>query len=346
MTVRHAWLQKHPSPIASDGTFHWYPAIASDDGPELVERLRGVTPPAVLWSLAPGRVVWAQTFAATAPVDGRRYVGLVASIVEGEGTAAQLLASLAPPPAGPWLHTDDAPALARHLARANPSHDTGLASLGADPPVMSDPRGAVIWPAVARALLDGGAAPVGDPSASELAARIASLEAILPASVSARARRGVWTAGEPATASDAVAELALAAWRGDAAADRAWRMLGELARVRGTSLDAVAAVLSGDAADALSVGERETLGDARDLVRVLHAWGRGRFDRSPDAATLPVRLADALALRVLASCVAGADPGVAIAAARWYALLPAGRRRLLLDTAIARVPALAEVTRA
>jgi len=108
--IRHAWLQKHATPVTSGGEFHWYPA--SDATPELVERSRGVTPPAVMWELGPGRVVWTQVFAATAPSDNRRYVGLVASTVEGPGSAADLLHRLVPPPPRPWRDGDGSPGLA------------------------------------------------------------------------------------------------------------------------------------------------------------------------------------------------------------------------------------------
>src|SRR5262249_22968166 len=103
---RHAWLQKHPSPLTSGREVHWYPegAHAGDRGLRagLVERVRGIGPPAVLWQLERGRVAWGQVFAAPAPLDGRRYVGLVLSVVEGNRPAGDLLAALAPPPAAPW----------------------------------------------------------------------------------------------------------------------------------------------------------------------------------------------------------------------------------------------------
>jgi hypothetical protein len=71
---RHAWLQKHPSPLTSDGEFHWYPDVPQVGDRELraglVERVRGIEPPAVLWQLERGRVAWGQVFSATAPLDG------------------------------------------------------------------------------------------------------------------------------------------------------------------------------------------------------------------------------------------------------------------------------------
>jgi hypothetical protein len=315
--IKHAYLQKHASPIAAGGEFHWYPAI--DAGPELVERLRGVSPPAVLWELAPGRVVWAQTFAATAPTDGRRYVGLVASIVEGDGAAGELLGELVAPPARPWGEAGD---------DAVETDDIG------------DPV------AIARALLAGGDAAAGDLGA-RLPARIASFEALVPDGIAARVRCGVWHATGGAPKQDRVAELMVSAWLGNPNAMRGWRLLGELATARGDSLDVVAADLDDGGLDrALSTDERDMLGSKREFVSVLNAWGRGQLDGSPGAATLAVRLADVLALRALADLVSGRDATLAIAEARWHALLPATRRSELLATAIERAPSLLEVIHA
>jgi hypothetical protein len=315
MTIRHAWLQKHATPVASDGEFHWYPP--SGAAPEVVERSRGVTPPAVLWELAPGRVVWAQAFAATAPIDARRYVGFVVSIVEGDGTAAELLHRLVAPPARPW---DGSPAAI--------ADDTGVATLAAP---------------VARALLAGGTAAVGDPTASDLPQLVASLEQLVPDRVAMTQRRGMFTAGAAIAPLDRVADLMLRAWNGDERSLAGWRLLAELAQVQDRGLDGVE--LDGDRAigAALSDDERALIGDARDFVRVLHLWGRGRLDRSPGAASLAARLSDALASRVLASYLAGDDGRAPVASARWYALLPATRRATLLTTATARTPSLSEV---
>jgi len=320
MTIRHAWLQKHATPVASDGEFHWYPP--SDAAPELVERSRGVTPPAVLWELAPGRVVWAQAFAATAPTDARRYVGFVVSIIEGDGTAAELLHRLVAPPAQPWGASQTAT-----IADA----DAGIATIAAP---------------VARALLDGGTAPVGDPTAPDLPQLVASLEGLVPERVAMTSRRGMFTAGAAIAPIDRVADLMLRAWNGDERALAGWRLLAELAQVQERGLDGVE--LDGDRAigAALSDDERQLIGDARDFVRVLHLWGRGRLDHSPAAASLAARLSDALASHVLASYLAGDDGRAPVASARWYALLPAARRLTLLTTAIARAPSLSEVIHA
>ena len=73
---------------------------------------------------------------------------------------------------------------------------------------------------------------------------------------------------------------------------------------------------------------------------MLHAWGRGRFDRSPTAETLAARLADLVALRVLVRLAAGDDARDAIAEARWYALLSASRQTALLAAVAARTASL------
>jgi hypothetical protein len=73
---------------------------------------------------------------------------------------------------------------------------------------------------------------------------------------------------------------------------------------------------------------------------VLHAWGRGRLDRSPGADTLVVRLADLVALRVLTQLAAGGDAAGAIAEARWHALLSSERRSALLAAVAQRTASL------
>ncbi len=318
MTIRHAWLQKHPSPSAAAGEFHWHPP---DRDRELrtscVERLRGIEPPAVLWSLAPGRVAWAQLFAATAPVDRRSYVGVVLTIVEDDGARpADLLAALIAPPAEPWQRDD---AMAERAG-----------ALGESEAV-----------AVARSLVSGGSAYVADPANARLAAELAALERLVPAATADRPREGACTTRKAARGNDPVAELLVAAARAPGSrADVAWQLLGELATARGRTLDDVAAEDPEDALHAaLTDRERELAGTA-GFVETLHGWGRGRLDASDAAATLPVRLADVLALRVLGHLVRGDDAGAAISEARWHALLPAARRTELFAAASARTGAL------
>jgi hypothetical protein len=71
--IRHTWLQKHPSHLASSGEFHWYPDTGDRElQASFVERVRGIEPPAVLWQLERDRVAWGQVFSAVAPTDGAR----------------------------------------------------------------------------------------------------------------------------------------------------------------------------------------------------------------------------------------------------------------------------------
>ena len=351
---RHAWLQKHPSPLTSGGEFHWYPEGQRAGDRELragfVERVRGVEPPAVLWQLERGRVAWGQVFSATAPLDGRRYVGLVLSVVEGDRPAGDLLATLAPPPAAPWSDG---------LATESDGRELAVQELAA---VRREARGDVAG--AARALLSGGTARVDDPESPGLPAWIASIERILP-EPGGKPRCGVWSAGgSPAgspgphgapephgspgahAAIDRVAELAAAAWREPASRPaRAWTLLCELASARGESIDQVGAALGAiDPGGALTAEERALAPGS--VVDVLHAWGRGRLDRSPAAGTLAARLADLVALRVLTRLAAGDDADTAIAEARWHALVPSVRRTALLAAVARRTASLRAVVEA
>jgi hypothetical protein len=343
---RHAWLQKHPSPLTSAGEFHWYPAGQPGDRElraGLVERVRGIEPPVVLWQLERGRVAWGQVFAAIAPLDGRRYVGMVLSVVEGDRPACDLLAALAPPPAAPWSEGLDV---------ASPGREPAVQEVAA---VRRETRGDVA--AVARALLSGGPARIDDPESAGLPAWIASIERIVP-EPGGKPRCGVWcagaigatgpgaTAGSGAGARDRVAELAAAAWREPASRQaRAWTLLCELAAARSESIDALGAALDAlDPGAALTPEERALAPGG--VVDVLHAWGRGRLDRSPAAGTLAARLADLVALRVLTRLAAGDEPGAAIAEARWYALVPAARRTQLLAAVVRRTASLRAVVEA
>lgn len=332
--VRRAWLQKHPTPAARDGAFHWY-APAGDAGAtdralqaRLAERLAGATAatgPITLWEHAPGRVAWARAFAATAPHDGRHYIGLALAVVEQAGAApARLLAELAAPVGAPW--TPEIPLPPRKPGELDAA-DLDVA-------------------AAARALLDSGRAAIGD--APELPRAIAAIEAVLPAPVTAATRCGAWLAAAPAPAAAArgstpaarAIAAAAAAWQGEPAGDRvaaliaaavaaprsraatAWRALRELAAATARAPDDLAAAAA-----------RET---ARDVawLDTLRAWARGRAPASPDA------LADRAALRAIAWLAIGCHPAPAIAEVRWRALLPAARRGELLATLARRVPAL------
>lgn len=329
--IRHAWLQKHSSPAARRGEFHWYPP---DDDRELrasfVEQSRGVDAPAVLWQLAPGRVSWARVFAATAPSDGRRYVGLVLTTAEADAaTPAELLEALDVPEAAPW---SEASRPARTIA-AGPSAAAEVAAIGAAAEVA----------AIARALLGGGDAVLAEPERPDLPRLAASVERWMPPSISGRLRRGAWRSGAAPQAPDRVAGLLAAAWADPGSrAALAWTLLCELAAAKGCTVDALAGELAAaeQPAAALTDAERAALGEARDFAGMLHAWGRGRLDGVASAATLPARLAEVLALRVLACLMADRDPRGPIAEARWHALLPAARRAVLLDTVALRAASL------
>lgn len=337
---RHAWLQKHPSPLTSGGEFHWYPDGTQLGDRELragfVERVRGIEPPAVLWQLERGRVAWGQVFSATAPLDGRRYVGLVLSVVEGNRSTGDLLAMLEPPPAAPWT---------QGLATESRGRELAVQELAA---VRRETCGDVAG--VARALMSGGAARIDDPESARLPAWIASIERILP-DLGTRPRCGVWSTGAatggPSAGRDRVAELVAAAWREPTSRQaRAWTLLCELAAARGESIDQVGTALDAvDVGSALTAEERALVGPC-GVVDVLHAWGRGWLDRSPAADTLAARLADLVALRVLARLADGGDAGAAIAEARWYALVPAARRAALMSAVARRTASLRAVVEA
>lgn len=326
--IRYAWLQKHPSPAASHGEFHWYPAEGDRElRASLVERSRAVESPAVLWQLEPGRVSWARVFTATAPTDGRRYTGLVVATAEGAGAPpAELLAALAVPPAAPWSEAGGWDAGGRRAGG-----ETAFSAAAAEVSV------------IARGLLGGGDAALFDPERGDLPGLVASVERWMPPMIAARRRRGAWRGGAVPQGADRVAGLVASAWRepGGRGA-QAWRLLCELAAVRAVGVDEVVAgmVASDGPAAALFDAERAALGEVRDFAGVLHAWGRGRLDRTDDAVTLATRLADGVALRVLARLMADQDPGEVIAAVRWYALLPGARRAALLDAMVGRAASL------
>ena len=381
--VRYAWLQKHPSPVAARGEFHWYPAEGDRElRASFVERARGIDAPAVLWQLAPGSVSWARVFAAIAPHDGRRYVGLVLATAEAAGrTSADLLDALAMPPAAPWSAVGERGGGGGSGGEAQ-EHDGKrgeAASAGEAGERTSRVEAARIWrrpdataaevAAIARALLGGGDAVMADPERADLTGLVASVERWMPPMSAARRRRGAWRSGVGVTAQGAAAQAVAAqavaaqavaaqavaaqgvAAQGVAAQDRvagliasawrepkskaaqAWQLLCELAEGKGLGVDEVVAELatSEQPTAALTDAERATLGEVRDFAATLHAWGRGRLDGAASAATLPVRLADAVAMRVLACLMADRDPRGPIAEARWHALLPAARRAGLLD---------------
>ncbi|HEY3802272.1 MAG TPA: hypothetical protein VGL61_06680 [Kofleriaceae bacterium] len=330
ITTTHAWLQKHATPTARGGEFHWHPAGGAL--PALAERLHGASPPCVLWELAPGRVVWALAFAATAPSDSRRYTGLAVAIATGDGASpAQLLRALAPPPARPW----DANQAANHDA----NHETRDAN--ATEARLGD------GVAIAGALLSGGDAWLGDPAHPALPRAIAELEALVPAGIAARTRTGTWRDDDGIARlarRDPAGELLAAAWRDPRGPSAiAWRATCELAAARDVNVVNIAREVCDqddrDVSRALTADERALLGEPLAWPRVVNAWGRGKL-RADDAAD---RLADVLAARVIAELARAGDARTAIADVRWHALLPAGRRAELFATLARRTASLTEV---
>ena len=292
--MRRAWLQKHPTPVTRDGAFHWYPANQDAElRASFAERLAGITVPAILWHHAPGRVAWASAFAATAPKDGRHYVGLALVVVDGDESTADLMTTLVPPLAAPWV--GDLPPIERAIPCAVPD----VAS-------------------VARALLSGGTAPVGDVAHRGLPRAIAAIERVMPPC--SRIRTGAWTEVDRARTADRVAELAgLAVTAPRSRAAGAWRLLVELAAATGRDVDTLAAE-----------AENEV---TTDWLTDLNGWGRGR---GGDATTL----ADRVALRAFSHLCADRDPRTTYAEVRWRSLLPALRRAELLALAGKRTPSL------
>jgi hypothetical protein len=313
------WLQKHPTPHAGDGAFHWYPG-------ELAAELRaeiaaGAAAAATVW-LAPGRVTWARRFFEIAPGDGRRYHGIAAVVAEGDASAAALAEAIAVPAARPW---------------AGAEVDATSCEI-VEPDAMSPGGGD---PSLAAALWDGGACAAASPSS------IAVLDTWMPDEVRARPRR--LTIGGEAAAPTPVARWlgAAAAARGPALARarRAWRAVAALAAVERrpipelmvelTGLDdawRTAATLRGylRAAGIAVDAALEVDGDGdRQWARALNGWGRGRL-RGPVAAVLARRAAAEL----LAIERDEVDRWRRVV--RWEALLPAARADEL-EAAVAEV---------
>ena len=210
--TRLAWLSKHATPVARDGAFHWFPA---DDDRELrtrlVERMRGIEPPAALFELTAHRVAWALVFTATAPTDQRSYSGLALAIAEATPLdGAALLAALDVPIAAPraGIRDPEVEAEAGEVAGA----------LG----------GAAI------ALLGDGNLRVGDPTAPSVPRAVGRVLAALPRATHARTIVGTVRRGAPATATGLAAVLARAVDEPGSREARAWAMCRELADARGT----------------------------------------------------------------------------------------------------------------
>jgi hypothetical protein len=267
--IRFAWLQKHATPVAQAGEFHWYPAAGDRElRASLVEQLAGASRELVLWQLAPERVVWARAFGAVAPSDGRRYTGLAVAIAEGRGGPARLLETLVPLRGEPWCSD-----------LAEPLHPPAACPL-------PDATG------VARALLAGGVAAVAALDDPGLPRALAAVERRMPAWVSARDRRGNLVAGDGSRGRDRVAELAIAPAGSRAA--RAWRLLCELAGQTG-DIDALAAESAREDPSWLATlhawGREPTSSDVDALAERtgLRAFARLAADRDPARVIAEVR---------------------------------------------------------
>lgn len=320
IAIRHAWLQKHPSPTTDRGEFHWHPEDGDSElRASFVERASGIDAPAILWQLEPGRVAWAQCFGATAPSDRRRYTGIVLAIASADGAEPhELLGALTVPVAAPFSAAPPATKLATST-------------------LPDAPR-------LARAVLGGGV--VGTSEVDAVSPRaLAALERLVPRELRTSVRTATVVArAASTTARDLPAELLVGAAAGNATQLRAWRLLCELATATRRSLDAICdelAILWADGA--LTAEERARLAHGGDFASLLNAWGRGRLDGSATADTLAMRLADAVALRALARLLDGDDPALAIAEVRWHALLPADRRAEIVSALVTRTPSLLPV---
>jgi hypothetical protein len=361
--LRHEWLQKHPSPRAARGDFHWYPGqVDADLRAALAEGARAGGQ--ALWRLEPGRVTWAVSFAATAPADGRRYVGLAVTIAESdEASIAELLAAIAVLPAAPWRDqaTDDLVEVA-----PLPPHTTTVMPAAAQ---------------AAQALWRGGVMAAPEPASAAWPARLAALETWLPADVRASARTGSIIGASTGAGDDAPAPGPMFHYLGAACAlpaaiasrdpdfgRRAWRLAAALAARQGAPLEAFfdeLAALAGawdSAADldaylaragVVRPDERAAcdrrapapLADAPDAgrlwSRVVHYWGRGLL--AGDG--LDERLASVLARRVVADHLFHLDapdqpslPDRYLRRLRWESLLPRPRARALEARVAVQIP--------
>lgn len=302
LALRHAWLQKHPTPSAAAGEFHWHGegAPLPDDAAlrgRVVEEVQRLAAPAVWWELSPRRVIWAAVFSATSPTDARPYRGVALTVATSrEGSLAAMLEELRLAAPAPWRASASAAAEAATGARANAA--MGMAGHGA---AQLAARPGAHDAEVARAILSGGAATVEDPHDPSLPAQLARLVQRLPAALAGRTVSGQLT--DAATTmlqhdgGDAVAELLARVWRSDDepgraagaserdAAVAAWHLLCELAErdaragaaARSLRAEVVTALLDElmlESQRALAVRFPDRAG--KRFARALRAWaGRG-----------------------------------------------------------------------
>ena len=195
VAIRHAWMQKHPTPTRSGGDFHWHPPIAPPIASALSELLSRSGPePATLWMVSPRFIAWARTFSATAPGEQRRYTGMVASIAQPRDMDAwvevvpDVLGQLVLPPAAPfsgtrWDVVDPKLTSASDAIDVWPIDTDTLAELFAH----ADSRDSI-----ARAVLTGGQARCVAPHDERLPAIFGQMLSWLPAAERVVARGGAF----------------------------------------------------------------------------------------------------------------------------------------------------------
>jgi hypothetical protein len=353
--ARREWLQKHATPSSSGGDFHWHPAaVAPALRAEIAEQARGCA----AWArLGPGRVVWAVGFEAIAPADGRRYPGLVVTVVEGDASAAALLAAVPAIAAAPW-DSLGAEIVEVEAVEPEPLAAPAASAVAALAPDEAGAAAAALRTGEAMACASVGVATPG---------ALASLDAWIDVATRARVRDVAIRIGAPAPAA-AIDHYAGQAWRAaadDAAgARRVWRAAAGLAARDGLEPAAFFDELAALAAAWHGAGELDAwlsgtgaIGDAERAAaaargaaligddagrlwnRVVHAWGRGCF-----AAPVGDRLAAALARRILADHLIAleraASPLRYWRRLRWEALVPRDARAQLEDGVRARIPTL------
>lgn len=314
--LRHAWLQKHPTPRSARGDFHWYPEDG-DAKARTALAARAGEGGAALWRIEPGRVTWALSFAEVAPADGRSYVGLAVTTASGDAPASVLLAAITPLPPAPW--------------RDQPTSVTvEVAPLEACAPAPA-PVAVEVARSLAQGLWRGGAATVPDAAEPSLPRMLATLETWLPDDVRARPRSGALVTDGSAPSAGPLFHYLGRAWALPpeiAAHDpqlgrRAWSAAIGLATRAGLSPEAIfdelealsrswntapelAALLEATgtvradelaACDARAPAPLAAAADAGRLwSRVVHYWGRGFLAGDE----LDRRLGELLARRIVA----------------------------------------------
>ena len=266
--LRHAWLQKHPSPRSARGDFHWYPE-EGDAKARAALAARAGEGGEVLWRIEPGRVTWALSFAEVAPADGRSYVGLAMTTASAEAPepsdapVAALLAAITPLRPAPWR--DEATSATVDVAAPAPYTP-------APGPVAVE-----VARSLAQGLWRGGAAAVPDVAEPSLPRLLATLATWLPDAVREKPRSGALVTDGSAPSAGPLFHYLGRAWALPAAiaardpgmGRRAWSAAMGLATRAGLSPDAIFAEL-----EALS----RSWNTAPELAALLASTGTVRAD--------------------------------------------------------------------